>query len=227
MFRIKQRKFNNRFRKNNKGTTLIEVIVCFLLLSIFMVAASIFISTISSIYYSVKNEIYAREVSDIVLEKIESEIDGAEYFKPDDTTGGHNPTVATDYSSIDLCDKTDTHVKVMTESGKMVVLYYEIQNPDNANDPKNRVETKWSFDDNMYNGYTINSIKFYRGGITDSIEEASKYGVSSSMSEYSSNVVLVTMELKSSKNSVYYYSRCVKMYNVPDDYNWGNSSSNN
>lgn len=226
MFKRTMIKLNNLLRKDNKGATLVEMVVCFLLLSIFMVSAAILISTISSIYYSIKGEIYSREVSDIVMEKLVSEIDGAEYFKAGDTTGGVNPKVSTDYSYIDLCDKTDTHVKLTAESGKLVIVYHEIKNPDNADDPNNREESKWYYDDEMYNGYKINSLKFYRGGTTDVVENASDYGISSNMSEYDTDTVLVTLELESNKNSVYYYSRYVKMYNMPDDYEWGNLSSN-
>ena len=94
-------------KKDNQGSTLVEMIVCFALLGIFMACAAALITSITSIYYTIKGEIYSREVSDIVMTKIVSEIDGAMYFEKLPTA---NPTISEDHKSIAFSDKTDTRV---------------------------------------------------------------------------------------------------------------------
>ena len=54
----------------NAGTTLIEMIVCFALLAIFVTAAASIIASTTNLYYQVKGETYSGQVSDILLEKI-------------------------------------------------------------------------------------------------------------------------------------------------------------
>ena len=66
-------------KKNNSGTTLVEIIVSFALMGIFMAAAATIIGMITSLFWDVKGETYARQVGDIVAEKIASEICGSEF----------------------------------------------------------------------------------------------------------------------------------------------------
>ena len=124
------------------------MIVCFALLGIFMAAAATFISTISSLYYEIKGETYARQVSDIVLEKIESEIDGAIY-KTGATTD--NPALTGSplkYSSITLYDKTDTQVKLVMENNELIIRYSAIRDdtvPNHSNDRGKTATTSTTF----------------------------------------------------------------------------------
>ena len=64
----------NLICRGNKGTTLIEMIVAFALLGIFLSVATAVIVRIANLYYDIKGETYAEQVSDILLEKISSEI---------------------------------------------------------------------------------------------------------------------------------------------------------
>ena len=207
----------NRLRDNH-GTTLIEMIVCFAVLSIFMVCATMLISTITMLYYNIQGEIYSREVSDIVMEKMVSEIDGAEYSKSGLTDP---PIIENENTKITLCDKTDTKVSlyngtdVDADKG-LIVDYHEINYLESGvrNDELSRYGTKWFFDSSVYNGFKVKDIKFYSGGSTISAADSSKYGISS-MSGYDENVVLILMELEHGKYGTYKYHRYVKMYNVP------------
>ncbi|SEQ11493.1 hypothetical protein SAMN02910369_01234 [Lachnospiraceae bacterium NE2001] len=207
---------------NNSGTTLIEMLVCFILLAIFLVCASSLISSISMLYYSIKGEIYAREVSDIILEKVVSEVDGAIYFKTGDTSGGTNPVISSDNVSIDLYDKTNTHVVLEKKNNKLNVHYPAISNIGGEGAVKSREASDWGFSNNMYNGFELTDIHFYRGGITTEINQASKYGLDGlDLKNYDNNVVLVTIQMHSDRYQDYYYYRFIRLHNVPNNYNWG------
>ena len=213
----------NRIFKNNRGTTLIEMIVCFALMGIFIAAAAAIIASITALYYNIKGEIYSREVSDIVLEKVASELDGAEYFKTA-FMGGVNPQII-DNESIELFDKTDTYVNIGLDENKGIYVYYHGINATEDKDRRNN--TYWYFDEKMYNGFNITDMKFYGCGeaTTDinfgSSVEASTYGLSGvNLEDYDGNVVLVLLQLHSGRYGDYTYYRFVRMYNVPSDYQW-------
>lgn len=204
--------------KDNHGTTFVEMIVCFALLSIFMVCAATIISSITMMYYNIKGEIYARQVSDIVLEKIASEIDGAQYSEKNSSMV---PAIE-DHNKITLYDKTDTQVSLYNGTGEdsdkgLIIDYHEIKYIENGveNTDYSRVQTKWFFEKSLYNGFEIKEIKFYSGGDTIDSADSSKYGVSD-MSGYDDNVILVLVELEHDKYGVYTYHRFIKMYNVPN-----------
>ena len=213
-------KKNHRRQLNNSGMTLIEMIVSFALLAIFLVAASAFITSITSIYYQVKGETYARQVSDILLQKIESEIDGAKFGK-DEVNSKNNPKITVGYTgkqdadvgvgdTIDLVDKTDTHIRISrlsdsenNKNGELIIHYYPVGSS---------VARDWKFDKSVYNGFYVEELHFVRGDKIGSFPSASDYGVDSS-GEYGKDVVVVFMKLHSEKYADYYTFRFIKMYN--------------
>ena len=206
---------------SNRGSTLVEMIVCFALLSIFMACAATMISNITMIYYNVKGEIYAREVSDIVLGKIESEIDGALFFKPEEY--GEDPSIETDNKSITLYDKTYTQVKLFNDGNKgLNVQYQGFEHSVNGTpiEDESREKTNWYFDKTVYNDFRIVDLSFYQGGtaITSFSENDKKnYGLTDlDMTDYGDNIILVLMKMDSGRYGEYYFYRFVKMYNMPE-----------
>ena len=196
---------------------MVEMIVCFALLGIFMACAASLISSITTIYYQIKGEIYSREVSDIVLGKIVSEIDGAEYGKP--------VSVTEDHEVIDLYDKTGTRValKLDDESDRgLVVYYYGIEHYKSGalDEEKSRNETDWCFDAAVYNGFNVTELLFYRGGESlkdNDSQTVEQYGLTGlDMSSYGTDVVLVLLKMRSEKYGEYRYYRFVHMYSVKD-----------
>lgn len=226
---MRKRKSDKFIRKNNNhGTTLVEMIVCFALLAIFMVCTSIIISSVIMMYYNIKGEIYSREVSDIVMEKIESELDGTKYFEEMD---GPNPSISNDNNSISLCDRTDTYVKLCLDSSEnnrgFLVHYYEIiYTIEGDKDDISRKETDWSFDSSVYNGFEIKEVKFYAGGTPADSSVLGEYGLNTvNMEDYSNNVVLVLMTMESEKYGTYHFYRFVRMYDLPEDYSWSEGTT--
>ena len=202
-------------KNSNRGTTMVEMIVCFALLAIFMTCATMILSIIVNMYFGVRGEIYSKEVSDIVMQKISSEIDGAKYY-PD--IENDNPQISSDHKSISLYDRTDTRVKLSNDNNKGLVVHYDdiTVNGSTLHDDS-REQTDWYFNDAVYKGFKVVDISFYQGGdiITDPNIDLKDYGLSGlSMSNYDDNIVLVLMKMNSGKYGDYYYYRFVKMYNV-------------
>lgn len=221
---MKKKIINKLIRcKNNAGTTLIEMIVCFALLGIFMAAAATFISTITKLFYEIKGQTYAREVSDIVIQKVVSEIDGAKYYGTDSPD---NPDIASDGSNITLYDKTETKVIISVDSNKLVVDYpgFSVIKDGAVVQKDSRDSQRWMFDENMYNGYYIADMYVYPANKLGTFVSArgidtSKYGITVS-SDYPDNVVALLLHLDSEKYGDYYSYRFIKLYNLPDSYDW-------
>ncbi len=214
----------NRYIKNlknsNKGSTLVEMIVCFALLGIFLASATSVIVMIANLYYEVKGETYSEQVSDILLEKISSEIDGAEYISGDLTSipvidGSDSNNYG---SSFSLIDKTGTKVKLYKDSSNRFAIDYD-KIVDTINPDNNREATTWKFDDNVYNGFVLKDLIFIRGdGLSAHSDVVSDYGINSNLTNYKNNVILVLLTLDSAKYGEYKEYRFVKMYYVPENY---------
>jgi len=204
--------------RKNKGTTLIEMIVAFALLGIFLAVATAVIVRIANLYYDIKGETYAEQVSDILLEKISSEIDGAKYYSGDPKSiplidGNINNNIG---ESIKLIDKTGTSVKLYTDSNGMFAIYYDAIN-DTVNPDNDRKATVWKFDENVYNGFALTELKFIRGdGVSEHSDDISSYGISGG--NYDDNVILVLLTIDSPKYGEYKEYRFIKMYYVPEGY---------
>ena len=214
-----------RILDNSSGSTLIEMIMCFLLLSIFMACAAAIIATVSTAYYDIKGETYAKQVSDIVLEKVCAEIDGARKEVADKNINGVSTTVPLPHidavnsvanSSIELYDKTNTHIIMYADNGKLIIYYYPIlYKKDGVVQDDSLEGTNWYFSDSVYNSYKIQELKFFKNG-DDTSGIASEYGLGNvNMADYGDDVILVLLKLESSKYDDYYTFRFVKMYNNP------------
>ncbi len=199
----------------NAGTTLIEMIVCFALLAIFVTAAASIIASTTNLYYQVKGETYSGQVSDILMEKISSTIEGAKCGSDYSQT----PVISSDGKYIELYDRYDTHLNMGAQNGEFLIQYYA-KNSSNAGEA--RYATIWRFDKKLYFTYEIEELYFLDVNRISSTNSAllEKYGVDYQNVSYPNNVVLVLMTLKSDKYGTYRTVRPVKMYNVPTDYAW-------
>ena len=200
-----------KLNRRNAGTTLVEIVVSFALLGIFMACAAMIISSVATTYFNVKGETYAKQVTDIVMEKIASTLEGAKYDK--DITHD-NPAVLNNNTRVRLRDRTDTKVIIYAEEGEVRFFYAQITNETESS--KNREATIWRFDDAMYNGFTVEELYFVPGNEIGSFEKASEYGMSTAGASYGNDVIVILMKMSSPKYGDYYAYRVVKMYYVPD-----------
>lgn len=219
---MRNRFFSNRIRKN-RGMTLVEVTVTFALLGIFLACAASIITMIAGQYYRVNGETYSKQVTDIIMEKISSEIEGAKYDPSEPQWTGENeedaeilanPVYSTDFLSMSVYDRTDTRVKLRQVNGELLVEYYQFTDKIDTN--KSRNATVWKFDSNVYNGYSIEELYFVRGDKLENFTDAEKYGLSTDEVTYGTDVVVVFMKLHHSKYEDYYTYRVIKMYYVDD-----------
>lgn len=228
----------NQISKSNAGTTLIEMVVAFALLGIFLVAASSIITNVTGMYYRVKAETYSKQVSDIVLEKVVSEIEGAVWVN---NSGENLKLIDSEHiddaresiekadgveeaekngAGVVLFDKTDTKIMMFAEDDELIVHYYEIHRG-----AERYNATDWKFSDSVYNGFAVKELQFVRGNklgaflgsnITVNGETTTPgdlYGLSPA-GQYSENVIVVFLHLKSERYGDYYTYRFVRMYNV-------------
>ena len=219
---VNRLKKSNIFR-NNAGSTLVEMVVCFALLGIFMACASTLIAGIANIYYDVQGETFERQVADIVMGKIESEIDGALFFEEN----SKNPSISNN-NSISLYDKTYTYVTLCRSDDKKLQVKYSAivyENEGVLDTTKSLNATTWQFDDSVYKGFMIEELYFYKKGDTIDSTVKTNFGLSdNNLDAYGDDVVLVLLHLKSDRYGDYYNKRYVKMYNVPETINQGPAS---
>ena len=203
-------------KSNNKGMTLVEMIVCFALLGMFLVAATTVITSVVNLYYQIRGESYARQVGDIIENKIVGELEGTRFFEsdtsPDNITIDNTPTESG--NSVSLYDKTNTKVKIYAEDGD----YAAISKP-SAED--SRVATTWTFDKKVYNGYSLESLDFAPANNVMCENLAQEYGVDGiSCTDYDSNVIVVFMKLTSPKYGGFTVYRFIRLYDLPEkEYN--------
>lgn len=219
--------FKRKLNKENKGTTLIEMIVSFTLLSIFVSASVIVISNVTTLYYRVRGENYARQIGDIVTNKIASEVSGAEYSSRNTSSNLYiknegdfkssftQITDDIDGNTITLYDRTGTRVSIFASDGILKIYYHEIN--DEVNTDNSREAVYWTFDENVYNGYHIEALDFVQAASSDNQTVAQNYGMDGgNPDDYPSNVMAVYMTLRSDQYGKFNICRYVKVYSAPE-----------
>ncbi len=204
------RKKVNRIRSKsrNLGMTMVEMIVSFALLSILVTASTVIISNVTTLYYRVRGENYARQVSNILMTKITSEIAGAKYSKRNLSS---NPKISADSQSIELYDRTNTKVVIKASDGILDVQYPAIV--DTIDAENSRVGVEWEYDKRIYNGFEIEELKFSQPSKGKNAEIAAAYGLTDvNSSDYADNVVAVYMKLKSPKYGEFSVYKYVRIY---------------
>ena len=205
-FRKKVNKIRSKSR--NLGMTMVEMIVSFALLSILVTASTVIISNVTTLYYRVRGENYARQVSNILMTKITSEIAGAKYSKRNLSS---NPKISADSQSIELYDRTNTKVVIKASDGILDVQYPAIV--DTIDAENSRVGVEWEYDKRIYNGFEIEELKFSQPSKGKNAEIAADYGLTNvNSSDYPDNVVAVYMKLKSPKYGEFSVYKYVRIY---------------
>ncbi len=200
---------------NNKGTTLIEMVVCFLMLAIFLTAAFAVITHLSNIYYQVKGETYGKQVSDIILTKLQSEIEGAKSGTDEIFIDGQtDKTVGT---KMKFYDKTNSQVELAVDNKMLQVKYSGYKDETDPSGKNDRSPNTWSFDKNVYNSFYIKNLTFVKASSIGSGSNkalAESYGISASDGDYGEDIMLVLLELDSHHYGSYKTYRFIRMYNV-------------
>lgn len=179
---------------NNKGVTLVELVVTFALLGLFMVGASGIISYTIGIYYASSGATYGFEVANMISEKIVGELETARSVS--------DPFISTDGKAISFVDRDGVNVKILSGSkaantvnpnGSPKYVYYEYSYINEESVEK----VIWEFDPKAYLGYTVDTMRFERLG------EA-----------YPENVIRLVMILHNDRYGDYERSYFIKCANV-------------
>ena len=215
-----------QLHKKNKGSTLIEMVVSFALLAIFVSTSVVIISNVTNLYYHVRGESYARQIGDIVVNKISSEVSQAMYNKKNSAS---NPTIySEDYlngdtsekingNSIELYDRTNTRIRIYSSDGILKIYYYPITDETVSTGENDLESVYWTFDKNIYNGYEIEDLQFAPANSSMNESLANAYEVpDTDITEYNSNVIAVYMKIKSDKYGTFNVCRYVRLYNQPE-----------
>ncbi len=179
---------------NNRGTTLVEMIVCFALLAILMVAATEIIHSAMRTYTWVKQSTTGQEISDLICDKIEADLSGA-------VTKRQIPDVSDDNSEIFYYDKYNRPVRIQNKDGYLYFAY-----------GKEEEESRWSFDSGLYRGYTIQEIKFYKVMSADVSQRAEADKNDDEYlddAKYSSDVYKVKLTMYNKKDGEYVTERYI------------------
>lgn len=195
-------------RIKNRGTTLVELVTTFALISLFMVAATKVIANVVNVYYSAKSITSTMQVSDIIATKIKGEIEGAMTTSLIHTNGDGTEevlpyavligkdSVGHDNGRIEFYNHTGTQVYIESKDGYFVMHYYPVND---ANDGNVIAAEDWMFDAKAYMGYHIEELKF---------EQV--------MGDYNPNIIKMTCTLSSEKFGDYTNVEYIECYNFTD-----------
>lgn len=153
---------------NNAGFTLVEMVVAFALLALFMVAVTRIISYTVSLYHTTQASANGLEVSSMISNKIVAMLEDAKEVELEDSG-----------NSITIVDQTDTKVTISVESDFVNIFYHPVTTPSGEilkNSGGEDVTPNWKFDDNAYMGFVVKELTFQRGDfIADSKNQKGVY----------------------------------------------------
>ncbi len=166
---ILKRKIHKKTAEN-KGATLVEMVVVFALLSIFMVSVTQVISSAVMLFNNINFVAAETEVEDMIMTKVSGVLSSAngEIDPPDLGTNNSNPDVNT---TVKMFDRTRTKIEMGVSDNKLYVKYpsVEITGVPTTNPETNgeRLATNpyiWTFPEKSYQGFYIKNLKIEKAG---------------------------------------------------------------
>lgn len=205
--------------RQKSGVTLVELVVTFALLAIFMTAACQVMADAIKVYHKIRAVGEARQVADTLMDKVCAMIEGAKDTSPVEISGDGSRISFTEKTGSAVCITTTDHWKEIGDTdpessnsrnpGKYdgkdnlaVIYYYAVFDP-GASDGvrKNKYQAvDWMFDKGVYMEYTVKSFTF----------QWAKSG-----GEYPANVIKAVLTLESPRYGEYTASRYIQCYNLP------------
>lgn len=215
-FRVSRKKVRNALT-DRRGVTLLELIVTFALISLFVVLSCQVMASAMNLYHKIQGINYGRQVSDTLMDKIVGEIAGAQVsIKQIHGEGPEKSSTSSEYTlviddggaKIDLYDGTGSHIYITSDKYKtsninqLIIHYYRVETTQEGSEKKVIYEpVNWTFDENVYLGYEIDKLQF---SLADPSGE-----------KYLPNVIKIDLTLKHQQNKYSNYSatRYVECYN--------------
>lgn len=161
--------------REQRGTTLVELIVTFALIGLFMAAASVMMTTSLRLFTRMQATSRAVTVSDMILDKVAGEISAAVlpvgspgaddyYFWLESSENGNwvafknrlgSPVAIFAAPRDGAAGNADAGA---IGSGELFVRYYELVNGEHV--LRKQPEVDWRYDDQVYMGYRITKLSF-------------------------------------------------------------------
>lgn len=175
--------------KNKKGMTLVELIVGFALVGIFMASAVVVLSSSMRVFVRANNLAHAQTVADMLLETITSELSSA----ADASFQGSGDVMIVTDGSISYVDKNAYPVIMSAVEGRLVLSYQQVETATGeVEDPVN-----WKYEEGTYLDTSISSLQF---------------------KHLNSNLIEVTLTLTAGKsNADFEFSRIIQCYNLDEN----------
>lgn len=156
--------------KGNAGITLVELIVTFALIGLFMTAASFVLSNSLRMFQRMESTSKAVTVSDLILDKISGEIAAADVERADKEQGyyfwlggGADDPESNGSQWVAFCNRSKSPISIYQSDGRLIIKYYAISDGNSGGNVVKPVEEiDWKFDDNVYMGFKIESLTFSR-----------------------------------------------------------------
>jgi len=149
-----------------KGATLVELVVTFALLAIFLTGVAVIFSACLGMYDTAKMKANARSVTQTLLDKVSGEISGAQGGSGDTYTmtiqkhtgqnASGNVLPYEDSACIAFCGKTNSQVYIAVSSDKHLLIHYRPV----TDRVQNWEAVDWTFDDAVYRNFIIDSLSF-------------------------------------------------------------------
>lgn len=182
-------------KEDNRGTTLVEMIVTFALVGIFLAAAVSVISSAVVMHSELTGAMYAQNVGELLLDKITGELaaaqpEGNRAMVIGDTSGAGG----TEGNGAAFHDREGNAVSCMVQEGLLVFHYQESVQVDEQGVVQISEAHDWMLDEKAYMGFRITDMQIQR------LEDK--------------NVLEVTIKIKNLKTGFEYStSRCTQCYN--------------
>lgn len=183
----------------NRGTTLVEMLVCFALLGLLMASAAQVMSAAMRVYSQVKKSEAGYAVADLLCDTVESVLESANSVKI--------PDITSENTKISFYDKDKRPVQICVQDGYLDLVY-----------GKGSDLSHWQFGQNVYRGYTIDSIKFLKVVDPANRDEAENDDIEYlDSSLYSANIYKVELTISKSGQGIYHAERYIKCRNMNSD----------
>lgn len=147
-------------RKNNRGTTLAEMIVTFALIGIFMVSAAAVISSAILMHSEMSAVMYAQSVGELLLDKVTGELAAAQ------NRGSKSLTIEEssepegyDGAYVDFYDRDGRKVTMGVCDGRLQLHYDESAGTQDQGERIIDQEKEWQLDEKAYMGYRITELQ--------------------------------------------------------------------
>lgn len=193
----------NKIKLNNKGVTLVELVVTFTIMAIFMVCASHIMISTMNIYYQIKGTANGLQVTSLIEKQIAGDLSAAldnnlAVYGNNNTCKGASIVIYDSGKSIEFIDKKNNRVKISKDkNGYINYHYYEVYEENSEGNSVRGDAYDWKLYKKQYMGYKIQSINFSKANAAS----------------YKDNVIVMTIVLRNEKYGEYESRKYIECFN--------------